>query len=285
MSEPRPAEPTYEIRAMGFAEILDTGFRLVRSHFVLLVGCAALLYVPLGVANALLLPEFPVDGSAQPDELLRFAAVAAGFSLLFLLVWPIVTAAITHAVSQVYLGERAAIAASLRVGLGIVLPLLGTWLLANLAMIGPLVLAMAPLLLPAPPLALVALLVLAAACVAVYIGLGFLPLSQMMVVERRFGPAALGRSYELMRGHRWRGFGIVVVSTILTTVLQSAFAIALLALPALQPVGSAFGQSIGLAFLQAVTVLFYFDLRCRKEAFDLEHLARRVEGPNPPFAP
>ena len=31
----------YEIRQMSFAEVLDTGFRLLRNHFGLLVGLAA----------------------------------------------------------------------------------------------------------------------------------------------------------------------------------------------------------------------------------------------------
>ena len=39
----------YEIRAMSFAEVLDTGFRLIRDHFALLVGIGLVLYAPLAV--------------------------------------------------------------------------------------------------------------------------------------------------------------------------------------------------------------------------------------------
>ena len=41
----------YEVREMSFAEILDTGFRLLRDHYVLLVGIAAALNLPLAIAN------------------------------------------------------------------------------------------------------------------------------------------------------------------------------------------------------------------------------------------
>ena len=32
------------------------------------------------------------------------------------------------------------------------------------------------------------------------------------------------------------------------------------------------------AFMFATAVVLYFDIRCRLESFDLEHLARMVEG-------
>ena len=54
----------YEIRAMSFAEIMDTGFRIVRRHFGLIIGIAAALYVPVAILGALVAPE-PVPGPAR----------------------------------------------------------------------------------------------------------------------------------------------------------------------------------------------------------------------------
>src|SRR5437773_11777155 len=53
----------YEIRAMSFAEIMDTGFRIVRQHFGLIIGIAAALYVPVAVLRALVAPV-PVPRAA-----------------------------------------------------------------------------------------------------------------------------------------------------------------------------------------------------------------------------
>jgi hypothetical protein len=49
-------------------------------------------------------------------------------------------------------------------------------------------------------------------------------------------------------------------------------------LPLVGPLASGIVQAIGAAFQSAFLVLLYFDIRCRKEAFDLEHLAGLVEG-------
>jgi len=61
----------YEIRAMSFAEIMDTGFRIVRQHFGLIIGIAAALYVPVAILGALVAPE-PVPGAGP------WASVDAG---------------------------------------------------------------------------------------------------------------------------------------------------------------------------------------------------------------
>ena len=44
-------------------------------------------------------------------------------------------------------------------------------------------------------------------------------------------------------------------------------------------------EAVGVAFASAVSVVFYFDIRCRKEAFDLEHLAGLVEDEATPTLP
>ena len=73
MSEPG----RYEIRAMGFAEILDVGFRLVREHFAVLAGCAAILYLPLAMGTAVLVPATGDPEELSPEELWRLA-IAVG---------------------------------------------------------------------------------------------------------------------------------------------------------------------------------------------------------------
>ena len=243
---------SYEIRAMSFGEILDTGFRLIRNHFVLLVGISAIFYVPFGiVVNSL--ATGAGGGPPGPEQIFMLL----GVSLVALAVInPVVMAAITHGVGESYLGRSASIGGSLRVGLSILLPLIGTTILAVLAELVGFVLLIIP---------------------GIYLAFAFLLLQQVMVLEGRFGFAALTRSHELMKGHKLRGFGIVVVSSILVTVLSTGVGLLGGFLPFVGPVLEAFAQAVGYAFMSAVIVVLYFDIRCREEAFDLEHLAGLVE--------
>src|SRR5437867_11608607 len=91
----------YEIRAMSFAEIMDTGFRIVRQHFGLIIGIAAALYVPIAILGALVAPE-PVPGAGP------WGGVGAGrlgfligLVLYAVVVSPIVAEAITYAIGEV----------------------------------------------------------------------------------------------------------------------------------------------------------------------------------------
>jgi len=244
----------YEIRAMSFGEILDTGFRLVRDHFGLFLAIGAVMYVPLGFAGYVLEGAF-ANAAASPDAALGVALTGLGLGLASALVSPIVVAAITHAIAEKYLGREATFGSSLRVSISILLPLLGTFLLYTLAILGGFFLLLIP---------------------GFYFMLAFLLVNQVMVIERTFGTRALRRSRELMRGHLMRGFGILFVAMLIMMVLQTGVDLALSALPVVQPLGTGLVQAVSFAFYSAVGVLLYFDLRCRKEAFDLEHLSRVV---------
>lgn len=244
----------YEIRAMSFGEILDSGFRLLRDHFALFIAIGALMYVPLGFANHALESSIQA-AAASPEAAMRVAVLGMGIGLASALLSPIVTAAVTHAIAEAYLGRHAGFGDCLRLALSILLPLMGTFLLYVLATLGGFIALVIP---------------------GIYLMLAFMLVTQVMVIERRFGTRALRRSRELMKGHLLRGFGIMCVVTLIVVVLQTGVDFALAAIPILHPVGSGLVQALGFAFYSSVGVLLYFDIRCRKEAFDLEHLSRVV---------
>jgi len=247
----------YEIRAMSFGEILDAGFQLLRDHFVLLVGTAAVLYVPTAMLNAYFggYLQDATQGPAGP-------AIAAGLGLLLLalVASPIVQVAVTYAIGEVYVGRRPTIGEALRFGVSILVPLAGTALLMYLAV------GLGFLLLLVPGL---------------YLILAFLLVWQVMVLERVFGWAALRRSRQLMRGYLLRGFGVVLVSSFVILLLVGAVGFVLAFVPWLGPVGSGIAQAAGAAYGAAVGVALYFDIRCRKEAFEVEHLAQQVAARAP----
>jgi hypothetical protein len=88
-----------------------------------------------------------------------------------------------------------------------------------------------------------------------------------------------GRSWDLQRGAVWQAFQIVIVSNLLMAILVFSFGLSIRTLiEYLMPSAQAdlFGRLIGhclypimLAFQVIVYTLFYYNLRIRKEAYDL----------------
>lgn len=241
----------YQIRAMSFGEILDMGFRIIRNHFVLLVGLQAIVVVPTR-----LVADFINRGAAGSDPIAVLAGLLPVF-LALLLLQPIIMAAITHAIGENYLSRSVTFGGALRFALSIVLPLVGTWILSSLVVLVGFALLIIPGL----------ILVLA-----------FAVLTPVMVTEQIFGLKALERSYELMKGHKLRALGLLFVTGILSTSLTAGVDLVAGFIPFVGSIVAGIVQGAANAFGAAALVVLYFDIRCRKEAFDLEHLARQVES-------
>jgi hypothetical protein len=241
----------FEIRELSFAEILDTSFRLVRDNFLLLVGICAVINIPMQVAI----------NSLPPATLQR----GAGIFIVLLISLPLslfVAAVLTFAVGELYLGRPVSIGQAYRQALGIFLGLVGTLLLADLAIMGGFLLLLLP---------------------GIYLIIAFILINPVVVFERKLGTKALGRSRELMRENYLRAIGIFFVSGILSGVINFALALAFGFLPwLLRGLAQGVTASVVSAFASTALVVLYFDIRCRKEAFDLEHLARLVESSQSP---
>jgi len=246
---------SYEIRAMSLGEVLDTAFRLVRNHFVLLLGIAFVLALPQQAFQAYV-------GAVQATPTPQAGAGILGFVLFFVIVSPIVSAAITHAIGEIYLGSPVTVGAAYKVGFQLFFKLVGTAILMMILV------AIGLLLLVIPGL---------------YLMLAFMLTYQVIVMERVAGLAALKRSRELAKQNLLRILAIYVVTVVIMAVLGGVVALVLAPLPVLAAVGNALVQAAISAYMSAAFVVLYFDIRCRKEAFDLEHLASVVED-QPPAA-
>lgn len=245
----------YPIRAMGFGEILDTAFRLVRDHAAVLIGIPILFYVPLALLQEALRSRQLAASQGAAGEV---AAVSILVAMLgFAVILPVVQAAVTHAIGEHYLGRSVRVGEALRRAASIFLPMMGTWLLASLAIMGGLVLFVIP---------------------GIYLMLVFMLVVPVMVLEGGFGTRALGRSRELMHGSLLRGLGVIVLGGIIAGLLSGAAGLVFGFIPWIGAVGTGAAQAAAFAYTSAVTVLLYFDLRCRKEQFDLEHLSQLVEA-------
>jgi hypothetical protein len=238
----------YDIRPLSFTEVLDRAFVVLRDHFWLLVGIVAVVWVPYGIL-------FAIGGPKAPG--LQIIGL-----LMLLLLEPIAYTALARAVADVYLGSSTTVGDAYRSTRPILGSIIGTYLLMYLLFI-PLVLL---LFLP-----------------AVYFMICWVLLSPVMIVEERFGMAALRRSRMLVRGSWWKTFGLMLALGIIAAVPAGALQIFWLFIPFFGPILNAATEAIAHSYSLVAIVIYYFDRRCRTEDFDLRLLAREIqaEGPAP----
>ena len=116
-----------------------------------------------------------------------------------------------------------------------------------------------------------------------------------LLVEGLRGRKALGRSYGLVKGRWWRTFGVIafgfIIVGVFSGIVQAVFLVGIVFEPdndalilILSALSGIVGLVIGTPFQAALLTVVYFDLRVRKEGFDLELLAQGIGG-NVPAVP
>jgi hypothetical protein len=269
--------PDLDLRPLSLGEILDRTFTLYRRHFVLFLGITALphlLILALNLVQASItkLPELPVKPPAEQFQgglssgLFAFGIFGALIALIVYLVAYLFSQGGTiYAVSELYLGRTTTIGASLRRMWGQLGNLFVVTLLNGLAVGGALILLIIP---------------------GIYVACRLITCVPAALLEDLGASRSLGRSWELTKGFAGRAFvigllylGIVYAASLL---LMMPFGIGMgIALAkhnvemlrlwsALMNIGNFVVQVFVSPILLIATSVFYFDLRVRKEAFDLQ---------------
>ena len=263
---PPPGERPLPLQPMGVGELLDAAIKLYRSQWKSLLGIAAILLVPITFLQAFLTRSVGGPFTTEPAPITSEGALVAASViavLQFLFVQPLLTAAVARASAEAYLGNRVLVGPTLRFALTRVHSILWISILSSLA-------------------ALLGFILLIVPGIIVLVRFAFG--STVLVVERRKGSKALGRSWRLAKGHFWKLFGVFILAFLMAGIVASVLSIpAGLAFAAIGPSGwpiAAVGDSLAgvltTPFTTLITVLLYFDLRIRKEAFDLEVMAQEI---------
>lgn len=277
LSLPPPPPPTARLRGdrpfamqpMGVGEILDAAIKLYRSQWKSLMAIVAIALVPITFLRVFMTRSLgsPFSGSVASQSELESAVVVSLILTLIqlLLITPFLTAAVARASADVYLGHPVMIGRTFRFAVSRIHSILWISILSALA------LALGFLLLIVPGLIVL---------VRFFFG------STVLVVEGKKGSSALGRSWRLAKGHFWKIAGTYVLALIMAVILSYILAIpGSLAFAAIGPAGwPIYAVALSLAailttpFTTLVAVLLYFDLRIRKEAFDLEVMAQELSS-------
>jgi hypothetical protein len=250
-------------RAMAIGEILTIAFQLYRRHWRTLLAIAAVVVVPFTLLQYLLGDQVRVQGEVTSNGVVSTSSWAAGISglvtaLAGLLMFFVLTGAITRAVAAEVVGEDPGVEQSYRFGFHRLGSVLLVSVLVGLATIGGLILFIIP---------------------GIYIGIRLAVSIEALVVEGRRGTQAMGRSWELVGGRWWHAFGTLLVAGLLTGLVN-----ALITAPfsgtswLVQAVVAAVATVITLPYGVLVGVLLYLDLRARKETLTLETLRADLQA-------
>jgi uncharacterized membrane protein len=319
---------TAELRPLSLGELLDRTFTLYRGNFWVFVGIMA-LPAALGIPATFLLLQVNsalgiTPGSTTPPNPAALFALMGWYVLIFAvgsvvysLVYAIIAAAMTHAVSEAYLGRNPTIGTAYKsvrgkvwrlfgVALNVLIRLIGISILVSTVVggVGVLLigaLTLVPGLFPgttssAVMAIFVAFLALALYAVIiaamVYLALRYAISIQALVLENLGVLASIRRSVQLTKGRRGQVFVAMLLAFIIslvgsmvsympfyipTMIMISRNHIVPSWLSLLSSMAAAIGSSITGPIFMIVLVLCYYDTRVRKEAFDLQFMMASLD--------
>ena len=265
---------------MTVGQILDRTFRLYKQNFARFLAIVAIIHVPCNLLMTLFAlffsPQFGPGRSAPPtnEELVGIFAASIMF-LVVAVVFAIIAAqlsqgALTSSVSGSYLGNDVTVGQAYRRAWPRLISLIAAAVLVSLAVgIGSL-LCIVP---------------------GVILALWFALTIPVIIVEGKPAVRAMSRSRQLVSGNLGRTFGLGLVMFLIAAVISSTLSVLGLGASMLVPQSNLMARQIIQQVFQLVGgvivgplapiayILLYYDLRIRKEAFDLAMLAQSMGSP------
>jgi hypothetical protein len=245
-------------------ELLSAALQLYRRHWRTLMAIAAVVVVPLTLVQYGIGHWFRTNGQQlhDPAEVsTSFWAVASASllaALVGLLLYQVLTGAITRTIATEVAGQDLGVEQSYRFGFARLGPILVVSILVGLATLLGLIVFIIP---------------------GIYIGVRLAVSTQALVVEDKRGTEAMRRSWELVGGHWWHAAFTLLVAGLITAVVNAVITAPFSAGAWLvQGVAAAVATIVTLPFGALVGVLLYLDLRARKEPLDLDTLKANLRA-------
>jgi len=249
--------------SMGIGEILSTALQLYRRHWRTLWAIAAVVVVPLTVLQYLFGDWIRTrEGTSSNPMMSPWSWAASAASLVAvlagLLMFSLLTGAITRAVAAEVAGQDPSLEQSYRFGFHRLGSVLLVSVLVGLAVVAGLIVFIIP---------------------GIYIGFRLAASAQALVVEGRRPTQAMGRSWALVGGHWWHVFGTLVVAGLLTGIVNAVITSPFNSMSwFVQAIAAAVATVVTLPYSVLVGVLLYLELRARKEQVSLEALRADLQA-------
>jgi hypothetical protein len=272
------------LRPLGLGETLDTAIKIYSANFWTLVRTVFIVVAPVQILAAVVQVSASggLDTTSDTVDTARVIGRGAALIVVFLIssvATQLATATVLRVVSSFYLGESEDWRSSLRFALHRLHSLLWVTFLVDLVAGLGLIFCIAP---------------------GVYLYFSWAVAVPVLLLEGPKGRKALRRSRQLVKGLWWKVFGAVFVATILASIITGVLQSVVVGITFntdnelvrafVSAIASVIGSTFVLPFTASVVAVVYFDLRVRKEGFDLELLARTLgveppEGTTPTWGP
>jgi MFS family permease len=302
----------FELRPLSLGELLDRAFLLYRRNFWLFAGIMVIpscVFIPL---QFLLLRNrrvpFPWN---KPSPQSQTPAYTFGILFVYWIVYAVAQAAMTYAVADSYLGRLSTIREAYAKIRGRFWRLMGVSLNVGLRVFGLMILLvvlagatggiLAALMtrgnaIPSTfAILTIVALVLAGMAAVMWLSMRYAVSLPAVLLEDISGREAIRRSVQLSQGRRGQIFVAILLGVVVLYAMAFLFqgpfyaGIALMGiqgqLPVWMMIGMAVSASLGGTIagplMMIILVLCYYDLRIRKEGFDLQHMMTSLAEPNP----
>lgn len=281
-----------ELRPLRVGEIIDAALKVYRRNVLTLWKIIAVVVVPVNLIGAIVLlsvlpsdffePGFASSPSLTTEEQWSLIAGTVVVGLISVITVIAATAACLKVVSDTYMGESSDAGSSLAFATRRLHSLVWVLFLTVLIVFAIGVVAVVTGLFLGP-LAIVFIVPV----IWLYIAWSFA--TPALLVEDTRGRAALGRSFNLVRGRWWPVFGTLFlgfliaglvgagIEAILTPIVSGTDSLTTAVL--LDAVVRSISAIVTTPFSAALVGIIYFDLRVRKEGFDVQLLAQRIGSP------
>ena len=243
----------YQLRPLSFGELLDGALVLLRRHFGLVLSIAV---VCEGIPTAMDVYIDLTGGASQNPGLSLLDR------LLTLVGSVLVTGATVRVVSEAYLGRSPLFGDAMRFAGSRFGAILGANIMSGI---------------------LTFLATLALVIPGIVVACGYSVAAEAAALESGSSSDALRRSWELTKGFRWKALalGVVSIGLILVVFVGAGVVGGILGgvMGGLDVVLVVLGACVSLLIypvISCVFTVFYYDLRVRKEGFDLEMLSRQL---------
>jgi hypothetical protein len=235
------------LRPRSATELVDATFQVFRRAPVQFIVAAALVYVPWLVVQ--LTFNLEITGDRIPGMDVLVANLAAG-----VVVYVLLGAVITLIARDVYFDRPPDVAQAFRTVGRRILPLLAVSLCVLVMLFIGLILLVAPALYPLAR---------------------FFAARQAVLLEHAGFGTALSRASALSAGLKWHILGTLLLAGVLTFAVSFGVSLVANLVPShvvMRTIATIAAVCVQPFFAIAETLLYY-DLRIRKEAFDIEYLA------------
>jgi len=258
---PMMGGPQGSIPPKTLGEILSAAFSIYRANASKLLLIVAIIVVPLSFLNTL--SGLVFAGTTRTEDVfgMRIEVTERSFGLLLvgafvtlaisLVISAVLQAAILRAAARATIGDPVDPEESFRFGFKRLGSVILVSVLVGLVVAGGFILLVVPGI----------------------IFFVFLSVSiPVLIVENRRGTAAMSRSWNLVKGHAWHAFGVLLVVAIIAGVIMVAVGAIGDGAWVVRWIFAAIGQILTAPFTALASVLLYLDLRSRSEAISADTL-------------